>query len=414
MAIEVCDTIASFLHYTGSPRLHASLSPPPATPVPGNIPTSTSIVPTLPSNNPVTSTPRSGPTSPSGSDSSPIAEFLKFYGVEIDELSISHSQDLAPSPRERLHVSSPKRADSSTALTPAGRSRPPMVAGSTRSTTTERTYGPRPVPSPLQTSEPGRSIDNRIGQPQATLPTESPVVPQHHSSADTSSRTGRKPLRRDPGVSQTLTREESDSAALSENNRSFLDSIRGGDSGIAGPSTNNTLGSSISSSRNNAEIRTATTEDSPRPKPSGIKTSLSRMGSWLGRRGSSPQEHAGFRTTHLGCLVPVSEGLALAVEMWSLDRLIDRWIAGSSSESDVLNSMVDINFSSDILKDGEFQDVFLATYATFTDSQAVFENLRLRFEAAAAGDEPAQTRAFRRIRYLCEVIGWSLTITHSL
>jgi hypothetical protein len=73
-----------------------------------------------------------------------------------------------------------------------------------------------------------------------------------------------------------------------------------------------------------------------------------------------------------------------------------------------------LTLGSDILKDGEFQDVFLATYAAFTDSQAVFENLRLRFEAAAAGDEPAQTRAFRRIRYLCEVIGWSLTITHSL
>jgi hypothetical protein len=84
--------------------------------------------------------------------------------------------------------------------------------------------------------------------------------------------------------------------------------------------------------------------------------------------------------------------------MWSLDDLIDRWIAGSSGESGVVSFEVNFDHCSDILKDEEFQDMFLATYAAFTDSQAVFESLRLRFDPPPAGDEPAQTRAFRRLR----------------
>jgi hypothetical protein len=49
--------------------------------------------------------------------------------------------------------------------------------------------------------------------------------------------------------------------------------------------------------------------------------------------------------------------------------------------------------------------MFLTTYPAFTDSQTVFESLRLRFEAAAVGDEPSQNRAFKRLRYICKVIG---------
>jgi hypothetical protein len=58
--------------------------------------------------------------------------------------------------------------------------------------------------------------------------------------------------------------------------------------------------------------------------------------------------------------------------------------------------------------------MILTTYAAFTDSQTVFESLRLRFDAAAGGNEPAETRAFRRQRYVCDIIGTPVTDIHPL
>src|SRR4051794_40282486 len=58
-----------------------------------------------------------------------------------------------------------------------------------------------------------------------------------------------------------------------------------------------------------------------------------------------------------------------------------------------------MDFWVDVFKDKEFQDIFLATYPVFTNSLEVFHGLRSRFEAAASGDDPPHSRAFRRYRY---------------
>jgi hypothetical protein len=57
--------------------------------------------------------------------------------------------------------------------------------------------------------------------------------------------------------------------------------------------------------------------------------------------------------------------------------------------------------------------MFLATYAAFTDSQTVFESLRLRFDVGG-GDEPPQTRAYRRLRYVCAIFERFVTNIHPL
>jgi hypothetical protein len=48
--------------------------------------------------------------------------------------------------------------------------------------------------------------------------------------------------------------------------------------------------------------------------------------------------------------------------------------------------------------DEEFQDLFLTTYKAFTSSAAVFDRLRLRFDATASNRDPAQYRAAKRHR----------------
>ena len=86
--------------------------------------------------------------------------------------------------------------------------------------------------------------------------------------------------------------------------------------------------------------------------------------------------------------------------MWSLDEPVYRWITRSSGESVSVGSVVYLYVSClDIMRDEEFQDLFLETYTAFTYCSEVFAGLRLRFDAAATDYQAAKTRAFRRQRY---------------
>jgi hypothetical protein len=108
---------------------------------------------------------------------------------------------------------------------------------------------------------------------------------------------------------------------------------------------------------------------------------------------------SGFRPAVVGHTGPRSKDPSM--ELWFLNDLLERWITRSSGKSVVLNLNHPLDVTRlDLLKDKEFQDIFLATYPIFTNSMEVFQALRACFDAAASGDDPADTRAFRRHTYV--------------
>jgi hypothetical protein len=259
---------------------------------------------------------------------------LRNYDFKIDE----------PLTRQSCGTFGSSFSDESLRVSPLGRadsnnSQHPTTAGGTRPTMAEHSYGYGTAFSPLHIPKLTGPIEDRFGQHLSRKP---PTVPQQNSLADTSWGAAPVSLSYSPGVSPTATRSESDSVVLpSDDNYSFADSTICGKSGSAGSSRSNALSIFIPSSHDGGGIRSAITEDSPRPKLPLEKrqSSSSRIRSWLGRRNSkkSPlQEFSSSRIIRPSLLVPVSE----AVEMWSLDNLIDRWITRSSGESAVVSSMV--------------------------------------------------------------------------
>ena len=119
------------------------------------------------------------------------------------------------------------------------------------------------------------------------------------------------------------------------------------------------------------------------------------------RIASPIQELSGFRIDTPGRPIPTCQNTA--IEKWTFDDLLERWITRSSGELFVSYPKFNPKLARpDYRKDSQFQDVFLATYMAFSDCLEVFQGLRDCFDAVAISGETAQFRIGRRQRYACD------------
>ena len=145
---------------------------------------------------------------------------------------------------------------------------------------------------------------------------------------------------------------------------------------------------------------------------SGKQKRFHRMTSWFGncRSNVRAQPQSTLRVVSgFGSALPhrsISNSGDSSAELWSLDDLLERWIMRSSGGVVMMSGVVLFNNPFlDIIKDNQFQAIFLSTYPAFTNCMEVFRGLRLCFDAASTSGLTAQARAFRRQRYRLAAIG---------
>jgi hypothetical protein len=441
-ASAVCDTIARLLSpdvFADAPRPPFPAAARPAAPTPMAIlPDASTIASSRFAATSSTATVRSSSFTLSASETSSIAGgFLKIGGGGFDNLRIH-----ATPPSESVRVSPFEMAESSL--------RPTTPGSSIRSVTTESFRYQVPASPILSVTEPmysnakaDVSTGTIDGLKLVTLPAWPPAVSPEGASAKWGPRAPQDSPSDSSGEAQPKPRRSFDAAQPPTSDAySIAESATDDPFGVAGPSTSNAPRVPEPPPRKDVRWTKPTMiKDTPTAYPwlppiaptagttltgagsgTGKRPRLPRITSLFRRRQQSAQtqsmspavrEASGFRLALPGLPIPDSRGPP--VEMWSLDDLMERWITRSAGGSVMVGFSVQPHlFGPDIIKDEEFQDVFLATYPAFTNCREVFNGLRLRFDAAETDDGPVQTRVFRRHRYIplkmLSEMGWLIII----